>query len=93
MQFRVTRQHSQVILTDYADLGEMKEAPFIHEKALVETDAIGEGTRIWAFAHVLKNVRIGSHCNIGDHAFIESGVTIGNNVTIKTVSASGSTYT
>ena len=61
----------------------MKEAPFIHEKALVETDAIGEGTRIWAFAHVLKNVRIGSHCNIGDHAFIESGVTIGNNVTIK----------
>jgi acetyltransferase-like isoleucine patch superfamily enzyme len=61
----------------------MTEAPFIHEKALVETDAIGEGTRIWAFAHVLKNVEIGSHCNIGDHAFIESGVTIGNNVTIK----------
>ncbi len=61
----------------------MNEAPFIHEKALCETDAIGEGTRIWAFAHVLKNVRIGSHCNIGDHAFIESGVTIGNNVTIK----------
>ena len=61
----------------------MKEAPFIHERALVETDAIGEGTRIWAFAHVLKNVHIGSHCNIGDHAFIESGVSIGNNVTIK----------
>ena len=57
--------------------------PFIHEKALVETNAIGEGTRIWAFAHVLKDVRIGSDCNIGDHAFIESGVTIGDNVTIK----------
>ena len=64
-------------------MGELNEAPFIHEKALVETDAIGPGTRIWAFAHVLKNVVIGSHCNIGDHAFIESGVTIGNNVTIK----------
>jgi len=62
---------------------EPKDARFIHEKALVETDAIGEGTRIWAFAHVLKNVVIGSHCNIGDHAFIESGVSIGNNVTIK----------
>jgi len=59
------------------------EPLFIHEKALVETDAIGEGTRVWAFAHVLKDVRIGAHCNIGDHAFIESGVTIGNNVTIK----------
>lgn len=64
-------------------MGELKEPPFIHDKALVETDAIGPGTRIWAFAHVLKDVVIGSHCNIGDHAFIESGVTIGNNVTIK----------
>ena len=62
---------------------EPKHATFIHHKALVETDAIGEGTRVWAFAHVLKNVVIGSHCNIGDHAFIESGVSIGNNVTIK----------
>jgi UDP-2-acetamido-3-amino-2,3-dideoxy-glucuronate N-acetyltransferase len=64
-------------------MGEQKKAPFIHEKALVETDAIGEGTRIWAFAHVLKDAVIGADCNIGDHAFIESGVTIGNNVTIK----------
>jgi UDP-2-acetamido-3-amino-2,3-dideoxy-glucuronate N-acetyltransferase len=62
---------------------EPKHATFIHEKALVETGAIGEGTRVWAFAHVLKDVVIGSHCNIGDHAFIESGVSIGNNVTIK----------
>jgi len=57
--------------------------PFIHEKALVETEKIGEGTRIWAFAHVQKNVIIGANCNVGDHAFIENGVTIGNNVTIK----------
>lgn len=64
-------------------MADMNASPFIHEKALVETDHIGEGTRIWAFAHILKNVVIGSHCNIGDHAFIESGVTIGNNVTIK----------
>jgi acetyltransferase-like isoleucine patch superfamily enzyme len=64
-------------------MSESTQAPFIHEKALVETDAIGEGTRIWAFAHVLKDTVIGSHCNIGDHAFIESGVTIGDNVTIK----------
>lgn len=64
-------------------MGESKEPPFIHETALVETAAIGEGTRIWAFAHVLKDSVIGSNCNIGDHAFIESGVRIGNNVTIK----------
>lgn len=61
----------------------MSKAPFIHEKALVETSNIGDGTRIWAFAHVQKNVVIGSNCNVGDHAFIENGVTIGDNVTIK----------
>jgi acetyltransferase-like isoleucine patch superfamily enzyme len=57
--------------------------PFVHRLALVETDAIGEGTRIWAFAHVQKDVTIGSNCNIGDHCFIESHVTIGDNVTVK----------
>ena len=56
---------------------------FFHEKALVETDRVGEGTRIWAFAHVMSDVTIGRNCNIGDHAFIESHVTLGDNVTVK----------
>ncbi|KAA3658006.1 MAG: N-acetyltransferase [Calditrichaeota bacterium] len=56
---------------------------FIHQTALVETESIGEGTSIWAFAHVMKHARIGSNCNVGDHCFIESGAEIGNNVTIK----------
>ncbi len=54
-----------------------------HPTAIVETARIGAGTRIWAYAHVMNNVSIGSNCNIGDHSFIESGVIIGNNVTIK----------
>ena len=56
---------------------------FIHPTAIVETQQIGQGTRIWAFAHVMKDVSIGANCNIGDHCFIESGVVVGNNVTIK----------
>src|SRR6202012_1166169 len=56
---------------------------FAHPQALVETDDIGEGSRVWAFAHVMKGATIGTHCNIGDHAFVESNVTLGNNVTIK----------
>ena len=56
---------------------------FVHPNALVETEDIGKDTRIWAFAHVLKNVKIGEDCNICDHSFVESGVTIGNRVTIK----------
>jgi len=54
-----------------------------HPLALVESDEIGEGTRIWAFAHVMKNARIGCGCNIGEHCYIEQGVTLGNNVTVK----------
>jgi len=55
----------------------------IHAQALVETDELGEGTCVWAFAHVMKGVRVGSNTNIGDHAFLETGAVVGNNVTIK----------
>jgi UDP-2-acetamido-3-amino-2,3-dideoxy-glucuronate N-acetyltransferase len=61
----------------------MKAAFFQHPSALVESTAVGVGTRIWAFAHVLRGARIGAHCNIGDHCFVEGGARIGDNVTIK----------
>lgn len=56
---------------------------FIHPRALVETDAIGKGTRIWAFCHVLAGASIGRSCNLGDHAFVENDVTIGDECVIK----------
>lgn len=56
---------------------------FQHENALVETDKIGKGTRIWMHVHIMKEVEIGEHCNIGEGCFIESGVKIGNNVVVK----------
>ena len=56
---------------------------YIHPTAIVETDRIGAGTRIWAFAHIMPDVSIGANCNIGDHCFVESGVRIGQNVTVK----------
>jgi acetyltransferase-like isoleucine patch superfamily enzyme/dTDP-4-dehydrorhamnose 3,5-epimerase-like enzyme len=56
---------------------------FKHDQAIVESQHIGEGTRIWAFAHVLPDAIIGTNCNICDHVFIENDVLIGNRVTIK----------
>jgi UDP-2-acetamido-3-amino-2,3-dideoxy-glucuronate N-acetyltransferase len=56
---------------------------FIHDRALVESDAIGPGTRIWAFSHVMSGARIGRGCNVCDHTYIEGGVVIGDRVTIK----------
>ena len=54
-----------------------------HPAAMVETDAVGEGTRIWAFAHVMKGARVGAGCNLGEGVFVESGVVIGDSVTVK----------
>lgn len=56
---------------------------FVHPNGLCESPNIGEGTRIWAFAHVLPHARIGSGCNICDGVFVENDVTVGNNVTVK----------
>jgi UDP-2-acetamido-3-amino-2,3-dideoxy-glucuronate N-acetyltransferase len=56
---------------------------FVHPHGLCESDQVGAGTRIWAFAHVLANAKVGNDCNICDHAYVEGGVTIGNRVTVK----------
>ena len=56
---------------------------FKHPQALVESSDIGDGTRIWAFAHVLPGAVIGRDCNICDHVFIENDVRLGDRVTVK----------
>lgn len=56
---------------------------FTHPQALVESEEIGDGSRVWAFAHVMSGAQIGRHCNVGDHAFIETGAKLGNHVTVK----------
>ena len=56
---------------------------FVHPQAINESQQVGEGTRIWAFAHVMRGVVVGKECNIGDHTFIESGAILGNGVTVK----------
>jgi UDP-2-acetamido-3-amino-2,3-dideoxy-glucuronate N-acetyltransferase len=61
----------------------MTEAFFQHDSAIVETNSVGEGTRIWAFAHVLPGAVIGRDCNLCDHTFIENDVIVGDRVTIK----------
>jgi UDP-2-acetamido-3-amino-2,3-dideoxy-glucuronate N-acetyltransferase len=57
---------------------------FCHPQAIIDNGAtIGQGTRVWAFAHILAGAIIGEECNICDHTFIEGGVRLGNHVTIK----------
>jgi acetyltransferase-like isoleucine patch superfamily enzyme len=55
----------------------------VHPAAIVESDWIGLGTRIEAFAHVMAGAKIGAACRIAGHTFIERGVVIGDCVTVE----------
>lgn len=54
-----------------------------HPLSDVQSPNIGEGTKIWQYAIILKGAVIGGDCNINCHTFIENDVVIGNNVTVK----------
>ena len=56
---------------------------FVHEMALCDSDDIGSGSRVWAFAHVQAGAVVGADCNIGEGAFIEEGARLGDRVVIK----------
>ena len=56
---------------------------FVHPQALCESPHVGEGTRVWAFAHVLPGARIGRDCNLCDGVFVENDVIVGDRVTVK----------
>ncbi len=58
-------------------------AVFVHERGLCESEHVGPGTRIWAFAHVLPGARLGADCNVCDGVFVEDGVVVGDRVTLK----------
>jgi acetyltransferase-like isoleucine patch superfamily enzyme len=55
----------------------------VHERGICESEQVGDGTRIWAFAHVLPGARIGRDCTVCDHVFVENDVVVGDRVTIK----------
>ncbi len=56
---------------------------YAHPTAIVESEAIGEGTRIWHFAHVRAGSRVGKNCNLGKSVYIDTGADIGDNVKIQ----------
>jgi len=58
-------------------------APFVHPQGICESDKVGDGTTIWAFAHVLPGAVIGRNVNVNDHVFIENKVIVGDRVTVK----------
>ena len=57
---------------------------FKHESAYVdEGAAIGAGTKIWHFSHVMKGAKIGERCVFGQNVNVDAGVAIGDNVKVQ----------
>lgn len=61
----------------------------VHESSYVDAGAaVGSGTRVWHFSHVMGGARIGKRCslgqnvNLGSRAVLGDGVKIQNNVSI-----------
>ena len=88
LQVLAMAQKSLEIKTTLSVVGtavpEIERPYFVHPSAYVdEPCAIGKGTKVWHFAHILKNARIGENCIIGQNVNIASDVQIGNNVKIQ----------
>ena len=57
---------------------------YAHPTAVVDENAsIGDGTKIWHFAHVFSGARIGKKCIFGQNTMVSDGVTIGDNVKVQ----------
>ena len=57
---------------------------FAHETAVIDSDcAIGKGTNIWHFSHVMSNCIIGENCNLGQNIVVSPEVVLGNNVKVQ----------
>ena len=56
----------------------------VHPSAVVDEGAqLGDGTRVWHFAHVSAGARIGQGCSLGQGVYVGNDVRIGNNVKIQ----------
>ena len=56
----------------------------IHPSAFVDAPCeIGEGTRIWHFAHILPRTRIGRDCSLGQNVMVGPDVTVGDRCKIQ----------
>ncbi len=55
-----------------------------HDSAIVDDGAqLGEGTKVWHFAHVCAGARIGEGCSLGQGVYVGNAVTIGRHVKVQ----------
>lgn len=56
----------------------------VHPLAIIDFPCeIGDGTKIWHFAHICQGAQIGQNCIFGQNTMVGSGVVIGSNVKVQ----------
>ena len=56
----------------------------IHPSAIVDEGAqLGDGCRVWHFAHICAGARVGSGCSFGQGVYVGNDVLIGQNVKVQ----------
>lgn len=55
-----------------------------HPTAVIDENvSIGDGTRVWHFAHICPGARIGANCIFGQNTMVANDVVIGSNVKVQ----------
>ena len=56
-----------------------RRAYWAHATAIVDAGAaVGAGTKIWHFAHVMKGARVGARCVLGQNVFVAADAVVGD---------------
>ena len=65
-------------------MSDVNEKISIHDTAVVDVgSSIGDGTKIWHFAHILSGTTIGRNCSIGQNVMAGPDVSIGDGCKIQ----------
>lgn len=65
-------------------MSELAEGVFVHESSYIDHDvAIGRGTKVWHFSHILSHCEIGEDCTLGQNVVLGPNVIVGNRVKVQ----------
>jgi len=81
-QESLNRHGQKIFPVPHAEAGE--DAPAVHPTACVdEGAAVGAGTRVWHFSHILGGTTVGANCNVGQNVVIGPNVSVGDGCKIQ----------
>jgi UDP-2-acetamido-3-amino-2,3-dideoxy-glucuronate N-acetyltransferase len=66
------------------NLRQARNDAWIHETAVVDEGCmVGDGTRVWHFAHLMTGCRVGRNCTIGQNVMVGADVVLGDQVKVQ----------